>query len=363
MESPTLTREQALRYLLHAQGLTQPFSTPLEALEAVIAVQTQYAASLPTALAARTKKVPLGWHSRDEQEQVIKSWSLRNTLHAHTRESHALLLDVLGGEMNRKYERWMLRVRGIEGDELARLQSCILAALREGPLTRVQLHERVPEFKGMEMVGWGLDVMGLAYKKKLKLIVTDSGPTQFALHHATLRPPCTPEALVQSYLEAYGPATMKDFAYWTGLKMADVRPAFEDLGDELQPVLVEGLKGTRFMTREGYAKISEMPRVPTLRLLAKFDPLTMGHADKSLFLKPEHRTRVFRKAGQVEAIVLWRGQAVGTYRIHRKGNVAEIDAELFAKTDKTFERLLAREAAKTAGSLGLGLGAISITHI
>src|SRR5687768_4047159 len=102
-----MTIAEARRRILSQQGLIEAFADPLRAVRAMVAVQTQYAASLPTAVAARTKKLPKDWEASVlvENGPIVKSWSVRHTLHAHLREDHALILGCIGDRYFQRYQR------------------------------------------------------------------------------------------------------------------------------------------------------------------------------------------------------------------------------------------------------------------
>lgn len=345
-----LTQDQSRSIILHRHGLIEPFAKPLEAMNAVFAVQTQYAASLPMALAVRTKGLKAGWHHKAEHQDVVKSWTLRHTLHAQAAEDHDLFLAAAGKRMFDRYLTWITRNRKISPEKLQGMMEGILEALADGPLTRPEIHDRVPAWKEVESTGWGIDVMGLAYLGKVKLIITDGGPTQFALHECrvNLSPLEAMSELLRRYLRSYGPATLADFSYWTGVPLALIKPAFEQVREELTEVTVAGMRGQRWLYQ---AEVTD--DLPKVRLLAKFDPLTMGHKDKTLFLEEKHRTQIIRIAGQVEAAVLANGKMVGSWRFARKGSRGEITIEPFRATiAKTYHAGIEREARKIGKALG-----------
>jgi hypothetical protein len=362
---PVIPQEAARRFILDRQGLLTPYSDPLEALRAVVAVQTQYAASLAVALGARCRSLPAGWEAEafNETRCVVKSWTLRATLHAHRWEDYPTLVGTLQDRLVAHYTRWMTRHLGVDEGGLEALQQRILAALAE-PSARPALHEAVPELQGMPYAGWGADVRGLAYRGQVVLAPAGPGPTRF-VHCERWLGPCRPlpaaEAtarLLRAYLHAHGPATPADFRYWTLVPASQVRAAFAALRDELAEVRVEGMAGARYLLASDLESLRADRPAPPLQLLAKFDPLLMGWKDKSLFLDPAEHARVFRKAGQVEATVLRDGRVAGTWRLlrgarpritvepHRGG------ARLTAAAEARFRRLLADAPAIHGSAAG-----------
>lgn len=350
-----MSQEEARAHILARHGLSEPFKTPLDALHAVFGIQVQYAMSLPVALALRTKALKSNWHKKEEHREVLKSWTLRHTLHAHTSPDLALILGAYGESYFKAFCGWLERHHGSTEAEARKQCEKVAKALTDGPLTRQELHERIPELKDIPYAGWGADVKGLAYLGRMKLIITESGPTQFALHEME-EVPSKEDALAElmrRYFAAYGPATLADFRYWTGMPAFSFKKTFESVKSEFTEVEVEKMKGPRYL--HGEVATGKIPRV---KLLAKFDPLTMGHADKTLFLPEKDRTRVFRIAAQVEAAVLVDGKMAGTWRIVRKGSGAEVTIEPFRKIAKARMPALEREAKKAVKSLGLNLSEV-----
>ena len=342
-----------LALLLRNQGLTDPLPDPDAALERVVAVQTQYAQSLEIALAARSRKGLKGWEAGAlaPEGHAHKSLGLRHTLHTHGPEGWALVHDAVGAAMHARHHRRMAEIQGFDGLEIERR---VLELLADGPLSRAELHARIPGLAELPGAGWGRDVAGAAYLGGLK-VVGRGAMQRFARSDARVpsregeRPPLPEEsgmpALLRAYLQAYGPATLRDFAYWTGFPQRDVRPAFEALSEEIE--LVEG----------GFVRKGSREGIPAPRgaiLLAKFDPLTLGHADKSRWLSDEDRGRVFRKAAQVEAVVLLRGRAAATWRLARTRTRARVTVEPFRPLNDSEKRSIERMAARLERSIGWG---------
>lgn len=347
-----ISAEEARRWRLAGQGLLHRFATPEEAIRRCIAIQTQYAASLPVALAARGPAVTPEWCEKglSESGPLRKAWTVRHTLHTHHEDDVSLLVHAFGTYATIRFERFMERRRGIAPEALREREDRIWSALREGPLDRKALHERIPELKGMPGTGWGLDAMGLAYQGRC-YVKSHRGATTFVACEPP--EPDDPDAaaaeLLCRYLQAYAPATKHDFAYWSGLPMSRVDRAMARAGDRFETVKLEGSPKPYLML----AGASEPEGDPWPRLLAKFDPFVMSHRDKDLYLDSKHYKGVFRKAAQVEATVLVDGRIVGAWRAERAGRRIRIRIEPFGRMSKRTLSALGREAA----GVGQGLGA------
>jgi len=245
--------------------------------------------------------------------------------------------------------------------ELDRLLDEVRAALTDGPLTRYEIHERVPFLRQVPGTGWGVDVMGLAYLGELALAGGVTGSTKFRLieppaaipHEEALR------LLILRYFESYEPATLDDFRYWAGISAVHARQALLAARPGLQEVEVEGWPGVRYVRIGGTEHEGEIFGVC---LLPKFDSLLMGYRDKSLFLPDRLKPLVFRKAGQVEATILKDGRVCGTWRLASAATAAKnrvlrrptFSFELYRNLGKRDLARLEQAAHRLARRLRLG---------
>ena len=119
-------------------------------------------------------------------------------------------------------------------------------------------------------------------------------------------------SLALSYLRAYGPASVGDFAYWTGMRARDANPVFESISESLSEVAVVGQRGRLLILEEDASALldSAEGEVPA-RLLPQFDALIMGHKDKTRFIDLEARSRIFLPRADVAATMLVDGRVQG----------------------------------------------------
>jgi hypothetical protein len=350
VNAPSLSRDEAKRRLLWRQGLSVPLGDKDEAMHVLVAVQTQYAASLNVALAARTVVRDPDYETRGLAlgGTLVKGWSLRNTLHAHLRDDHRLVLSVVGPARHGGWRNWLAGAGGLDTDAIDALQSRILEALEPGPLSRPELHARVPELRSIPGTGWGVDVMGLSLRGLLAVIGVGR-EQRFALMQGYEPVPDAETQLLRRYLAAFGPASAQDFAHWTGFSVAWANEVVSRSGEELFPFQIEGRKGTVYDVVEEV----ESPDPPAATLLAKFDPLILAHRNKDLVFPPERRSDVLRKAGQVEALVLLKGEAAGTWRLSRTTKAIKVQIEPWRNYKKGEIGALDKQGTRLAKSLGV----------
>ncbi|HEY0867368.1 MAG TPA: winged helix DNA-binding domain-containing protein [Fimbriimonas sp.] len=333
---------------LARQGLNL-LPTKSDAMRAMVAVQTQYAQSLGQALAARSEAPEAEFETEGLQPDgcLVKSWTLRGTVHTHTREDFALVRSAVGESRYRRFRDSMQRHLGMRDAEYEAMEGEILAALDAGPLTRKELHRQVPGLSRVPWTGWGADVKGLAYRGQVSFIGT--GTEQ---RFARLRDvPQVPEALsrlARRYFLGYGPATVQDFRFWTGAPAKDIAKAVEAIRHELKAVHMEGHKAARYLVGD----LEETEPRP-VSLLAKFDPLLMGFFHRFPLLEPAQFPRVFRIAGQVEAVLLIRGEPRGTWRQSRLRDRLAVRMDPWGRIRRAESKAIEAEAARLAEAYGL----------
>ncbi|MBE3144168.1 MAG: AlkZ family DNA glycosylase [Planctomycetes bacterium] len=294
------------------------------------AIQAQYSASVPLAIWARNPRLSAYWVKAAlfEKRTLIKTWCLRGTVHVLASADLAMIVQAVGEQQLTDFEYFMKTRRGVDGQQIQSLKKAIFRALAQRPLNRSELHEAVPELANIEGASWGLDVKGLAFMGALVLADSYGVETLFArrdvwLFNLSWEPPSQANAqreLLLRYLTAYGPSTMQDFAHWSGLKMKTVQIIFAACVQELISVEVTGWREGYYLRRQDEPLLKADGEEPSaICLLPKFDPLLMGYKDKTRFIDEENLSRVYRPAGQIEAVVLLQGRAMATWRTSFQG--------------------------------------------
>jgi hypothetical protein len=321
-----ITARQAAGFALTRNGISQPFDEPLAAVRAMVAVQAQYAASIPLAIHARCPSAPRTWTDRalTRERSVVKTWCLRGTLHAVAAEDLALMVGSFGERYHLAVERVMLRMCDMDTAAWHRVEQDVLHALAGGPLDRTALHAAVPRLRDVPWAGWGEDVKGLAYQGDLLMVGSKGSRPVFARRDSWLpdlhfRPRTrikSLEELLVRYLRTFAPATLSDFAHWTGLPAATIRDTATRAAGLLVPVAVEG-RGSPLLALAEDADVLQkpLPDVPAVTLLPKFDAMLLAWKDPFRVLDGGDHGAVFRPAGQIEAVVLLRGHATATWRV------------------------------------------------
>jgi uncharacterized protein YcaQ len=206
----------------------------------------------------------------------------------------------------------MRRHDGLSTREIRAAERAMMRELEKGPRTRSELRAAIPGLAAAAY--WGREIRCLAQKGLVLHAGKRDGETLFDLRERWAprsdlgRMPVRDarRELLLRYLAAYGSATPRDFAYWLGVRVSDVRESFRDAGSRIL------CAGDAFLLREA-APPPKRPVEAPPRLLPRFDPLLLGHKDKSRYLDARDYPKVFRPAAVIEPVVLVGGRVAGTW--------------------------------------------------
>ena len=159
--------------------------------------------------------------------------------------------------------------------------------------------------------------------------------------------------LARSWLEVFGPATVKDLTWWTGWNQRDTRAALTALdvvevevetGTPEDPAPQAGvmLRGTDLPAPDDVLMEGSVALLPSL------DPTTMGWAARDWYLGP-HKAAIFDTIGNAGATVWWEGRIVGAWAVRPGGEPA---FRLLEDVGSDAERAVAAEAERIAALLG-----------
>jgi hypothetical protein len=148
------------------------------------------------------------------------------------------------------------------------------------------------------------------------------------------------KALINSYLEAFGPAARADVLRFSGLRVGAIDPALEALDGDLRRF--EDEQGRELLDLQRAPRPSADTPVP-VRFLPKWDALLLSHDDRTRVLPEEYRSTVI-KGGDVLETFLVDGFVAGSWRF-RNG---EVEIEPFSPLPRSVRRDLDDEALSLA---------------
>ena len=279
---------------------------------------------------------------------VIRTWLMRGTLHAVAVEDVRWMTALIGPSLVAKF-RTHREGHGLTDRLLERAANVLPSVLRGRALTRTELVGalaeegvliRMPGQAPAHFTVWasavGLICRGPDAGRKLTFVLLDDWVPQAP----TLDEPVAYVELARRYLRAFGPATVADFATWSGLLISRARRAFTDLADELSTINVAD--------RDQVHLELDGPERGVLRFLAGWDTYLMGYRGRSAFLADGAAAQVIVGGGWLHPSIVLDGRIIGTWRVHRAPEVVAVRASFLDEPPRSVVAQARREAEDIA---------------
>jgi winged helix DNA-binding protein len=287
-----------------------------------------------------------------KKRSLVKTSLMRQTLHLVPADEFSLYIAAQKGARARAVLSIMARFK-ITRDEADALSELILEALKGGPLPRVAITAAVRRKVSKRVRAWmdkvftivrlpvidGRVCYGPGEGNQTTLVRTDQWlPAQTQVEEVQAQ-----AELLRKYLRAYSPATLKDFAHWSLISMAEVKA--------LRPLVdaeVAEYDGALVLREDVKALQSASFSQSSVHLLPYFDIYLLAHRFKEHFLKPQFYKRVYRNQGWISPVVLINGEIAGVWSYELAGKTLEIETELFARVNSRTRKQIRDRAAELA---------------
>lgn len=343
---------------LHNQRISaSPFRRPAEAVEWLGAVQAQDFAGAKWALGLR-----LHGATDDDVEQafadgaILRTHLLRPTWHFVTPADIRWILALTAPRVHVANAPYYHKLE-LGQDVFQRSTIALEQALQGGKqLTRDELRG-VLEAAGIHTAG-ELRMAYIMMRAELDGVVCSGARRGKQFTYALLdeRAPQTKflgrdEALAElarRFFLSRGPATVQDFAKWSGLTLNDARSGLEDVKTHLHSELVDG-QTYWFPPSLEAAHI----QAPTAYLLSIYDEFISGYKGWNAIIDAGHAPKLTALGNALTAIIVVDGQIVGTWkRTFRKGAV-DIKTDIFTSLTEAENQAIALAAQRYGMFLGL----------
>jgi hypothetical protein len=154
--------------------------------------------------------------------------------------------------------------------------------------------------------------------------------------------------IAKRYFTGHGPATLQDFAWWSGLTTADATAGLE---------MAKRLLAQETINGQTYWLASSTPAIkdssPTVYLLPAYDEYTVAYKDRSAVLDTIYPKQANSGNGIFYPTIVVDGRVVGTWKRTLKKDSLAISLNPFAK----LKRAETQAIAEAAGRYGKFLGA------
>jgi len=327
--------------------------TPGDVVRRLLATQAQDFAAACWALALRTTRATRADVLAElDAGRVVRSWPMRGTLHFVPPEDLRWMLGVTTARMVAGLAARHRQLE-LESPDFVRARDLVTDALSGGrSIGRAEVME-LWEQAGISTTGQrgyhliyflaqtGVLCWGPTLRTQQALVLLD----EWAPSSRHLEPDEAWGEFLLRYLRGHGPATIKDFVWWTKGTVAGAKTALGVLSDAVTTLEVDGVP--YLVTAELADRAASTPQTRTEReavhLLPAFDEYLLGYQDRRAVLDDEHFERIVPGGnGIFQPTIVARGRVVGTWR--RPGGDGRVDLQPFVPLTATQEQSAGRAA-------------------
>ncbi|MDO5399908.1 MAG: winged helix DNA-binding domain-containing protein [Eubacteriales bacterium] len=299
--------EELKRRQLTGQHLLEPAES-LRAVGDLCGVQAQFLSNAFHAISIRSGGLRPG-----ETDRLVKSWTIRGTVHVFPEQDLPLFLHQGRRHTLRpcdtlEADQWLTRERkGYFADLIVDNIAAGIGGREE--LRAVCTGHGMTEVEAESIFNpWGGTVRALCESGKICYKVQEKKEFRLCPPFEPMEEAAARLELARRYFTFYGPATVRDAAYFFAATQSQVKLWLSQL-----PVTAQSFGGKTYFSIKNQMDFTH--NIPDCLFLAGFDPLLLGYQKtESLYLPQEHLRKIFTLAGIVMPAVLLHGRVVGKWK-------------------------------------------------
>lgn len=339
--------------LVNQQIARTTFTTPDRIVSHLVAMQAQDFAMAKWAIGVRLP----GWNNTDIENEfnkgtILRTHLLRPTWHFVTPKDIRWMLALTAPRVQ-QINSHMYRKVGLTDKILNKSIGILTKALKGGNhCTRTALQSVLKKNK---IAADGLRLGYIMMNAELERVIC-SGPRigkQFtyalleerAVGAISLSRGEALHELTKRYFASRGPATLNDFAVWSGLTMKDVKEGTDSLPSRFIRKTIEGKE---------YIVVpiewNDRTKYQTTFLMSDYDEYGMGYKDRSAYFIPESRGKVTERSH----LVVIDGVIGGTWTRTVKGTSLVVETSPFFPLNKQKKQALQNGVKKYSMFFGDG---------
>ncbi len=306
------------------------------------------------------------------ERRIVRTWPARGTLHFVAAEDARWLLALLSPRTIAA-AAGRHRQLGLEEADFARARDLFVTALEGGrQLDRAAMFQilkgagiATAEQRGIHILGRlaqeGLLCFGVREGKQHRFALLDEWlpPAPTKTRDEAARLSARDEALAElarRYFISHGPASLPDFAWWSGLTMAEARASVDmavrlSAHDEARPHLLSEVIGDQTCWMS--SSTAPAPGSPPAILLPAFDEYLVGYKNRDAVLDPAFVKRINTGGGLLNPVIVIDGHVAGVWKRTLKKTSVAISPAWFAPPDAAQEEAFSRAAQHYGAFLGL----------
>jgi hypothetical protein len=330
--------------LLNQQVATQRFHDAGQVVSWMGAMQAQDYTASKWAIGLR---LPDSCDADIEQaisnRKIIRTWALRGTLHFLSPDDIHWILALIRPRLSSIYASYY-RNLGLTDAVIKKSETIMRKILQNGnQLTRneiahalqgkkIETGEMRINFLLLRAALNGLICFGSRRGKQFTFTLLDewiSGGKEMKAGEALAQ-------LAIRYFTSHGPATLQDFAWWSGLTLTDIGKAVKDAAHALVKETYDGRE--YFMATSARVEKTK----PGVHLLPAFDEYLVGYKDRQHSLPEQYIRRVIGINGIFFPIIIVNGKIAGTWKRKTSGTAVTIEKAMLVPVSKLNETKILR---------------------
>jgi hypothetical protein len=326
---------------------------PAEVVAHLGAVQAQEYGQSLWAVGLRTRQATASTvEAAVDRGAILRTWPMRGTIHLVPAADARWMLELLAGRRLAQMAGVYRRI-GLTDDVFGRSAEIVTGALQGGRRVRrtdlyALLTDRGVDCSASPAGSRGGHILGYLSMTGLICLGPLDGrqPTFVLLDEWAPAPrkPGDPMAeLATRYFTSHGPATARDFGWWSGLKLSDAREAIGLAGPA---IAAEELDGETYWQSTG-RQASTVPG--GVHLLPAFDEYTVGYSGRGALVRDHPLSR----SDLLNPVMVLDGRAVGLWRRTIGREAVTIQLAPFGKISGRDRERFQQAAQRYAAFLGI----------
>ncbi len=337
-----------LKYRLINQNISTPdFDLPEQVVSWFGAMQAQdYPGALWSVGLRMKRSTETMVEKAIAERKIVRTWPMRGTLHFVAAEDTRWILQLLAHKIV-KGNLARLKRMGLDEKIFTKSKKALESALAGGNIfTREEMYGllfragiKIKDQQGIHIL-WklaqeGFLCFGPKQGKQYTFVLLDEWVPAYKkiTREEALR------KITHRYFTSHGPATLRDFAWWTGLNLSEATNGIEEIKTDL---LHEKINGNTYWFTETSSKNKGVTN--TIYLLPGFDEYMVAYKDRNDILDPLLSKQAF--AGLVTPKIIIDGVIRGSWkRIISKDKII-VEASLYDRVHDNLIYLIEKSTKK-----------------
>ena len=298
-------------------GILNKFETAEDCIISLLGIQSQYYNYALISLYNRVKRFEINYLPNNKN--IIKSWGQRTTLHLYHKKDYNMISSLYADKYN--WIKKNAKHLNIDLDKYLELINNYM--IQNDIATKNDIENILPEKYRKDIMQWSGLLIEATYKKLIYGIINSKDEKIYKANDIKEND-FDINNLLERYFKYYGPATISDFLHWSGLRKNDIAEEIDNF--VLSNHYID-------LDNEKYYYIDKPPNIRQHKknnyiVLGKFDPLLVSYNNKKWILGNYNSNIVWKKAGQIEGVIISNKGIVGTWHYNLKNNKVIFDVRL-----------------------------------